>query len=476
MIHACLSRTIFLVCIWFLVSSVVRAENSLTIGRGMAGLQQVAEVPLLISADRTSHGFIFVFEWDENVGVGEDLVSRDGPGEVLGDADIVVTRVESGFMIFGVSMNSDSVDCEVIPAGQSMEVGLAKIRCVGGGDQREETPIRFVDGKYPIRDGLRLLHSLLLFYSRFVTTMDGGLILHDGTLVCTPPPPPGSVAFACGGALSADGRPMDLEAARGEKVQVNFSYRAPGEGLGDQRDQIQGFSMAVTHSCNLAAVEDSFSIVGSVLEEVDAEFTNIDFHRLDEGADGDGCGFILGILVDAMEPFDGRTIPATDQFRRLFSLDFQVQDTAPLDECLAIEFTDDLRGNGMVPVRNLVSINFESRGPDTFNCGVCVQDGDAVKFVRADCNFKNTSGTPVDIADAAAAVGFIFLRGADRFEAPCEKACDANDDGRLDAADIVFTLEYLFIPGSPLPPAPGPLQPGLDPTPDDLTCTGQIDG
>ena len=95
-----------------------------------------------------------------------------------------------------------------------------------------------------------------------------------------------------------------------------------------------------------------------------------------------------------------------------------------------------------------------------------------VEFIRGDCNLSGELLEAVDIADAAAMVGYFFLQGNARFEAPCDDACDANDDGRLDAADVVFILEYMFVPNSPVPPAPGPLMPGPDPTDDALRCEG----
>lgn len=462
---------VFLLGVSLSLSVHVHAENSVTVASGFAGAQQIAEVPLLISTDLEAHGFILVFEWDEDLGLGEELVPRAGEGEVLGDADIVVTHVMPSHMIFGVVMNSDTAGCEMIPAGQDIEVGVAKIRCLGGGDQREESSIRLVDGKYRVEEGLPLLDNVFLHNARFVTVRAGTLVLHDGTLICTEDVEPGSSAFACGGMLGPDGHPTDVEASAGERVEVDFYYRAPGLGLGDHRDQIQGLSIAVTHDCRLSAVEDGFSITGSVLEEVGAEFVNIDYDTSD--ADGDGCEFILGVLVDAEPPFDGRTLPATDQFRRLFSQAFEVRADAPAGECLAIDFTDGIQGNGMVPTKNLVSVNFESSSPDLFNCAVCVVGaGEDVEFVRGDCNFSTTSGTPVDIADAAAMVGFFFLEAANHFPAPCEDACDANDDGLLDVADVVFILEYMFVAGSPPPPDPGPLEPGFDPTEDDLGCPG----
>ncbi len=63
---------------------IVRAENSLTVGNGFAGSQQIADVPLLISTDQIAHGIIMVFEWDESLGSGEDLVPRAAEGEGRG--------------------------------------------------------------------------------------------------------------------------------------------------------------------------------------------------------------------------------------------------------------------------------------------------------------------------------------------------------------------------------------------------------
>jgi hypothetical protein len=50
----------------------------------------------------------------------------------------------------------------------------------------------------------------------------------------------------------------------------------------------------------------------------------------------------------------------------------------------------------------------------------------------------------------------------------CMAALDANDDGRVDMADGIWTGNYLFS-GGPPPPPPFPNF-GLDPTPDNLTC------
>lgn len=50
----------------------------------------------------------------------------------------------------------------------------------------------------------------------------------------------------------------------------------------------------------------------------------------------------------------------------------------------------------------------------------------------------------------------------------CEDRADVNDDGSLNLADAIALLGYLFTDGE-APPAPFP-EPGVDETPDDLTC------
>ena len=63
--------------------------------------------------------------------------------------------------------------------------------------------------------------------------------------------------------------------------------------------------------------------------------------------------------------------------------------------------------------------------------------------------------------------GRALARG--RLEVGCVDACDANDDGKVNLADTVFVLNYLFKSGA-APPDPGPSTPGPDPTDDESDC------
>ncbi len=86
----------------------------------------------------------------------------------------------------------------------------------------------------------------------------------------------------------------------------------------------------------------------------------------------------------------------------------------------------------------------------------------AAAFVRGDAN----SSGRIDLSDAIS----VLLHMFGGTPAPrCLKAADANDDGALTIADAVTVLGYLFAH------APAPVEPfaacGIDPTPDQLTCT-----
>ncbi|MCA8962711.1 MAG: hypothetical protein KDC38_19445, partial [Planctomycetes bacterium] len=83
-------------------------------------------------------------------------------------------------------------------------------------------------------------------------------------------------------------------------------------------------------------------------------------------------------------------------------------------------------------------------------------------FLRGDTNL---SGGFPDVADAVATLGYLFLQ----LPLDCLDAADANDDGQIDLADVIYGLSYQFTDGPP-PPPPFPL-PGLDPTPDGLSCS-----
>ena len=83
-------------------------------------------------------------------------------------------------------------------------------------------------------------------------------------------------------------------------------------------------------------------------------------------------------------------------------------------------------------------------------------------FMRGDANADGK----LDIADAVRVLGYLFGGGATTLD--CLDAADANDDGKLDVADAVKILGHLFAATGPLPQPFGAC--GPDPSDDALGC------
>ncbi|HAK95750.1 MAG TPA: hypothetical protein DCM87_12330 [Planctomycetes bacterium] len=82
-------------------------------------------------------------------------------------------------------------------------------------------------------------------------------------------------------------------------------------------------------------------------------------------------------------------------------------------------------------------------------------------FRRGDTN----ADAKLDIADAISLLGYLFSQ---KQAPPCMDAADANDDGKLDISDAIKTLGHLFGGTGPLP---DPFEEcGADPSRDELGC------
>ncbi|MGB1810348.1 MAG: hypothetical protein ACPHQT_08730 [Planctomycetota bacterium] len=236
----------------------------------------------------------------------------------------------------------------------------------------------------------------------------------------------------------------------------------------DEDDNIQGFTMTLCYDCNLE-IGSAWDYNGSIVEEVGVEYLAVQVDSDD--TDGDGCELIVAILLDALPPFDGQTLPQTadlNEGRLLIGcLPVTVGMGAPCETDLLIEWCNDINGTGSVNLYNNAVINFNSIQNFTRNDGSVFVVPVPV-FQRGDCN----SDDKVDLADSATMLANQF-NGLDIL---CADACDSNDDGQLNMADSVYLLNWLFKFG-PVPSAPGPFNDGADPTEDDLpACAGDDEG
>jgi len=297
----------------------------------------------------------------------------------------------------------------------------------------------------------------------------------------------GSGGFALeGGGFNTDpstpsnsGAPGPLSGKQGESVSVCFYYTSPPTGTVDEsdpenqaldQDDIQGLSISAYYDEGLKCL-NTWTVENTITEAVGADFINVDCQ--DDGPNGGGR-LIVGILVDFLPPFDGQTLPPTLDFLKIICVDFQVSDDIPCDSVLCINFRDCSDSTEKPCIKNLISAMNQAISPRTFPC--CVTVRYEPDFTRGDCNFSAEPGMEnmsVDISDPAAVISHLFLTGTWKFEPPCLDACDCNDDGRIDLADAVCILTFLFSNpnGSDLP-SPGAMWSGPDETEDKLNCAG----
>ena len=227
----------------------------------------------------------------------------------------------------------------------------------------------------------------------------------------------------------------------------------------DDDDYIQGFTLTVCYDCDLTIHEDSWEFNGSILDQVGIEYLAVQVD--DDCSDGETGELIVALLLDALPPFEGQTLPQTTDLNegRLLvgTMRVTVDMTAECNEDQLIYWCNGIDGNGDVSLYNNVVIDFESVQIYERNDTLVHVVPEEV-FQRGDCN----SDDKVDLADSATMLANQF----NGLPILCPDACDSNDDGTLNMADSVYLLNWLFKFG-PIPTAPGPYEDGPDATPDD---------
>ena len=298
------------------------------------------------------------------------------------------------------------------------------------------TPINGFIGTPPL-DNVIVVGGLSLFPS-----------LEAGSMTCiaiNPPPVHNTVMTAK--------VEFDLDsgnyAFHGQTGTLSFCYSDPD-------NEIQGMTITVCYDCDLTLEEGTFTLEGSIVEMVGAEYIN---HQVDDDcSDGETGELILAILLDALPPFEGQTLPPTSEELLVGSIQITVDETAECDLAQEINFCDNINGNGRVFLYNNVVIDYLSV-QDFQRNGTSVVVVPQEIFQRGDCN----SDDKVDLADAATTIATQFSG----LPILCPDACDSNDDGVINLADAVYGMNWLFKFG-PTPPEPGPFDNGPDPTEDQL--------
>ena len=222
----------------------------------------------------------------------------------------------------------------------------------------------------------------------------------------------------------------------------------------DPSSNLQGFTITACFEGPLVALPGTFTIEGSILDDVDAEYVAMQADNSDD--DGDGRQIIIGVLIDALPPFDGQTAPPTFFPQEIGRFDFYAPEDIDCSRCYPITFCNQINGNGNVVLSNKVVIDNESIDPAGYYDGQVCAPANAL-FVRGDANNDGL----FDVADPIFMLSYLFLNSA---EPPCPDAADADNDGLLNITDPVFMVLYIFGIGV-APPYPFP-DCGLESYPD----------
>ncbi len=128
--------------------------------------------------------------------------------------------------------------------------------------------------------------------------------------------------------------------------------------------------------------------------------------------------------------------------------------TAPQVEPTVRVHVFDREGNG---IKNVLFLKARGGTVDFFQ----VTPPPETPFKRCDCNADGRA----DLTDAAVILLFLFT---DLLDPSCVEALDANDNGKVEIADAIWLLSYLYA-GGEVPPEPFQSC-GIDPTADTLGC------
>ena len=430
--------------------AIMKVEDS---GAYADGLGTTGDTRILLDNNLGDiQGFVTAIAHDPLGILLEEITT--GEATDLAGAEFTITNIYENGGTLGVVLDFQSpFEGQAIPNGVDLHIATYTYSCIEENIYPEgdppppagTSPLTFVDG---------LLGSPALFNVIVI----GGFSIQpqkqNGVFVCIPFPVPAEDTILCMETIFEEDE--GNYAHHGQTGDLCFCYS-------DQDDYIQGLTMTVCYDCDLT-VGTEWDWGGSIVEQVGVEYLAVQVD--DNPFDGDDCELVVAILLDALPPFEGQTLPQTGinpenpEMTTLLigCLPVTVDDTAECDEDQLIYWCNDINGNGDVLLYNNVVIDYESiQEYERIDTSVYVVPEEI--FQRGDCN----SDDKVDLADSAT----ILANQFNGLPILCPDACDSNDDGVLNMADSVFLLNWLFKFGE-IPPLPGPYDDGPDPTDDDM--------
>jgi hypothetical protein len=354
-----------------------------------------------ITAGETGEALILLSSTEESEGFQIALVHEPG---ILSLQDISIEGTQTS------AHNADFSSIEILPNGGALAVILDLLRPFlynvlppGNNQVIAKYTYEVVDRSLenPVQTQLRFLDNVLgVPLKRNLVIYDGVELsaeVFPGRITCLPRPESEvGPHLLCGGPLDEFNVPSPLEVYSGDSVEAFFYYTFPdSEGFA-----IQGMSMSIAYDCRINCLENSFSTPSDSITSIrGADF--VSFQSDCNPDDGDGCEMIIAILVDARPPFGCEpwhpaacALPETQIPLQLGSVTLELDKSLQVGECFEIAFVDGLNGNGLVPIKNLVSVENFSVTPSTTPCQVCITARDPHPSVYCGSDTLGDNGRP----------------------------------------------------------------------------------
>jgi hypothetical protein len=223
----------------------------------------------------------------------------------------------------------------------------------------------------------------------------------------------------------------------------------------------EAWSYAISLDPALLAI-DTFALGADAASLKGGSGPDYEVHdSIDRNNDGQDDGVIAGAVLDLGKPL-GNVLPlpvgGDKKIGRLSVKSSITLSSSDPNRNTPLEFVVIQGDDQVSTIEILFTIDQESVVPETLRgATVTLQGvaGAAGRFLRADAN----NDRRIDIADGIWIIQFLFYGGMRK---PCVGAADANDDNRVDISDAMFIINYQLQPGRtpgnlyPRPPAPFP--------------------
>jgi hypothetical protein len=196
---------------------------------------------------------------------------------------------------------------------------------------------------------------------------------------------------------------------------------------------IQGFSVSIWFPPDRLQASGA-TYAGSVLEPLLPEYFEVTIDPLQGN-------IAFALILETSPPFDLVSLdPGPDTLRAIAYVTFTVLGSPTAPGAVPLTLADS---PGRYPIGNIFADLGKSIVPALEHGSFAVLPRPFRRgFINAD--------TRIDIADGIFLVSYIFLGGT---QPTCLEASDTNGDRRLDIGDVVWLLSWYFLGGTP-PPQP----------------------